>query len=359
MSFLIAAAGTGGHVFPGLAVGEALVSAGIGKSEILFVGGDRLEATVYPENGYDFLGLELRGLKRSLSLSNLALPRVVWSARDAISAEIRTRDIGAILGMGGYVTIPAALAARKTRVPLMVSEQNAGAGLANRIAARWARRAFSSFPHTHGLRHGEWVGNPVREDIASFRRDDLHSRAMAHYGLDLGIPVLGVFGGSLGAGSINEGVAAMVASWDGQPMQIVHLVGHSHEGAFENAPSADSIKWVRRGFEDQMDLFYAASDLVVARSGGAVAELTATGTPAILVPGDFGSSGHQAANAAYLAERGAALVLAQDNLSALGDLVGETMANPDLRRQMAAAAARIARPDAAKVIARAMIELAQ
>lgn len=359
MSFLIAAAGTGGHVFPGLAVGEALVSAGVDRSEILFVGGDRLEATVYPEAGYEFLSLELRGLKRSFSPSNLSLPRVVWRARDAIAAEVETRGARAVLGMGGYVTLSAALAARKTRVPLLISEQNAGAGLANRFAARWARHAFMAFPHTEGLPNGEWVGNPVREEIASFRRDDLRPHALAYFRLEAGIPVVGVFGGSLGAASINEAVAKMVASWDGPRIQILHLVGRGHETAFADATRPAGISWVRRGFENRMDLFFAAADLVVARAGGAVAEITATATPSILVPGDFGSSGHQSANAAYLAKEGAALVLAQGDLGSLGDIVTETISNSALRNQMAASSAGIARPDAAKVIAQAMIELAR
>ena len=172
MTFLIAAAGTGGHVFPGLAVGEALLARGIPKESILYVGGDRLEKTVYPDAGFPFLQVEVRGLQRSMTMRNLSLPRVVWRARDAINAAIEERGVKVVLGMGGYVTIPAALATRSSESVLIVAEQNAGGGLANRIASRWATRIFTSFPDTEGLKRGEWVGNPVRQALSSLDREE-------------------------------------------------------------------------------------------------------------------------------------------------------------------------------------------
>lgn len=356
MSFVIAAAGTGGHVFPGLAVAEALLTEGIDRSKILFVGGDRLESQVYPANGFDFLGLDLRGLKRSLSPSNLSLPAMVMRARNRIAADIEARRVGCLLGMGGYVTIPAAMAATKTGTPLMISEQNAGAGLASRIAARWATRAFVSFPQTKGLEDGEWVGNPVRSSLADFDREALRHQASDRYGLTPGLPVLGVFGGSLGAAAINEAVGHMVAAWTGPEFQILHLVGRVHESAFQAGPVEENVHWIRLGFEDQMEYFFAAADLVIARAGGAVAEITATGTPSILVPGKFGSTGHQAANAAFLGEAGAATVVDQDDIGALTEIVARHLWDESRLEKMAQAAHGIARPDAAKVIARAMIE---
>lgn len=356
MSFLIAAAGTGGHVFPGLAVAEALVDLGTGREDITFVGGDRLESRVYPDAGYDFVQLELRGLKRSASLSNLTLPRVVFRARDRIGEEIRRRNVQVLLGMGGYVTIPGALAARKRNISLMVSEQNAHAGLANRIASRWASRAFVSFPKTIGIDSGEWVGNPVRSAIARFDRSSLRPLALERYGLDEHLPTVGVFGGSLGAASINLAVSRFIADWTGPPIQVLHLVGASHEGKFDEYPNPADLTWVRVGFEAEMDQFFAAVDLVIARAGGAVAEITATATPAILIPGDFGSAGHQSANASYLAAEGAVKVLAQEDLSQLGPVVAATIFDGEALRAMAGASRRVARPDAAKAIARAMIE---
>lgn len=356
MSFVIAAAGTGGHVFPGLAVAEALMAEGAKRDSILFVGGSRIEAKVYPDNGFPFLELELRGLKRSLSPANLSLPRVVLRARNRIVDAITERSARCLLGMGGYVTIPAAMAARKTGIALMVAEQNAGAGLANRIASRWAARTFSSFPRTHGLEDAEWVGNPVRSTLAGFDRNGLRDEALQAFGLERGIPTLGVFGGSLGAKPINEAVASMAAAWTGPRIQVLHLVGSSHVDDMSSKTPSAEVTWVRHGFVDRMDLFFAAVDLVVARAGGAVAEITATATPSILVPGDFGSGGHQSANAGYLERAGAARVVPQAVIERLGDEVRAVLLDSDELARMASAAGGLARPGAAKTIAQAMIE---
>jgi UDP-N-acetylglucosamine--N-acetylmuramyl-(pentapeptide) pyrophosphoryl-undecaprenol N-acetylglucosamine transferase len=357
MTFLIAAAGTGGHVYPGLAVGEALVAEGVEKESILFAGGDRIESTVYPEAGFPFLELELRGLKRSLSVSNLQLPGMVWRARDSLIAEMTHRSTKVVLGMGGYVTIPAALAARKSGLPLMVAEQNAAAGLANRVAGRWATRQFVSFPDTKGMESGEWSGNPIRPDLADFERSAVKPSAMSRYRLDAATPVLGVFGGSLGAGSINDAVAEMVSNWSGPEMQVVQLTGRDWSS---NATASDAVRrWERIPFEDRMADFYAVSDLVVARAGGGVAELIATATPSILIPGEFGSSGHQGANADFLRSSGAAMVLAQDLLQDLPGLVVSTLFDSALLSGMSAAASSIAKPHAALTIATAMIDEAE
>jgi UDP-N-acetylglucosamine--N-acetylmuramyl-(pentapeptide) pyrophosphoryl-undecaprenol N-acetylglucosamine transferase len=355
MRYLIAAAGTGGHVFPGLSVGEALVDLGVARSDILYVGGDRLEATVYPEEGFPFLGLELRGLRRSLTFQNLTLPAVVLRAKRRIEETIEHQNITAALGMGGYVTVPTALAARRLGVPLYVAEQNAEAGLANRIAARWSDRIFVSFPGTGGLEQGEWVGNPVREPFWSFDRDALRSDALARYDLSPDVPVLGVFGGSLGAGVINEAVALMLGSWQFEPLQVVHLTGRAHHADLIRREPASGVTWRRVAFENAMEHLYAASDLVLARAGGAVAELSATSTPSILVPGRFGSTGHQTGNAAFFSEAGAALVLPETEVGRLGELVASVIFDAPRLANMADDAARIAKPNAAKVVAMAMM----
>jgi len=356
MTFLIAAAGTGGHVFPGLAVGEALIELGVDCDRVLFVGGQRIEANVYPDAGFPFLGLELRGLQRSLTTKNLGLPQLVWRARNEVVHQIHQREAKAALGLGGYVTVPTALAAHKTQVPLLLAEQNAGAGLANRIASRWADRVFVSFPHTHGLTDGEWVGNPVRKALVDFDRERLRPEGLARRGLDPGLPVLGVVGGSLGASVLNNAARDLAASWDGPTIQMLHLTGQGNLGPGERL--SGSVRWHQVAFEEHMELFYAACDLVVARAGGGVAELTATGTPSILVPGAFGSSGHQTANAAFIAGSGAALVLSEDRIGELTGLIGRTLLDSDQLRAMKDAARAIAKPEAAMTIARAMLELA-
>lgn len=348
MSFAIAAVGTGGHVFPGLAVGEALVAAGVDRIDVLYVGGDRLEATVYPEAGFGFLQVPLQGLTRSLSLRNLRIPFTLAAAVFSMWRAFRARGVKVVLGLGGYVTIPAAVAARLAGATVMVSEQNAHAGLGNRVAGRLASQRFGSFPTTGGL-DAEWVGNPVRAAIADFDRSQLRPQALQRYGLDPARPVVGIFGGSLGAGVLNR-IAPEVAAIPG--IQLVHLAGEIHVDGL--ATAADD-SWHVVGFEERMELFFAACDLVVARAGGAVAELSATATPAVLVPGGFGSAGHQGANASYLAEAGAAVVVEESEVDRVPTVVGEILGDPERLRRMRLAAGGLARPDAAHTIAAAMI----
>lgn len=360
MTLLIAAAGTGGHVFPGLSVGEALLDLGVPRAEVIYVGGDRLEAEVYPREGFEFLQVPLAGLKRSLTPENARIPLVVIKARNRIVDAIDTRDIRVVLGMGGYVTIPAALAARKRRVPFFNAEQNAEAGLANRVTARWARETFVSFPDTGGLPNASWVGNPVRRAFWDFDRQDLRPVALERYDLDPETPVVGVFGGSLGAGSINEAVADMLETWPGPPVQVVHLTGESHHKSLAGRVARSDVTWRRVGFEKRMELFYAVCDVVIARAGGAVAELTATTTPSILVPGQFGSGGHQEGNARFLEQSGAAVIVEQNDLHAkLGKILTEILDDPGGRESMARAADDISKPDAARTIARTMMEAAE
>jgi UDP-N-acetylglucosamine--N-acetylmuramyl-(pentapeptide) pyrophosphoryl-undecaprenol N-acetylglucosamine transferase len=357
MTFVIAAAGTGGHVFPGLSVGEALVDRGVSPEEILFVGGDRLEAKVYPEAGFPFLQVEIRGLQRSLNTRNLSLPAVVRRARARVMATMGERGTRAVLGMGGYVSVPVAMAARTLRIPYFNSEQNANAGLASRLTSRWARKTFVSFPDTVGLEGAEWVGNPVRRPFWEFHRTALRPEALARYGLDDGPPVLGVFGGSLGSGVINQAVAAMLENWAGPTIQVIHITGERFHQA-EPAMTLDHAHLVTVAFENEMEWFYAASDLVLARAGGAVAELTATATPAVLVPGDFGSGGHQVDNARFLVHAGAAVMVTERELDGLPQVISKMLLDPDMLEQMQEAATLIARPLAARVIADHLIEAA-
>lgn len=352
MTYAIAAAGTGGHVFPGLAVGEALVDGGVEPAEVLYVGGTRLEASVYPEAGFPFLSVELMGLQRRLTVQNLRLPLVVKRAVDRIAAEFEVRRVAVVLGLGGYVTVPSGLAARRLDIPFCVSEQNAHAGLANRLMGRLATRTFGAFPETVGMPDATWVGNPVR---ASILASESAEQARLAYGLDPDMSVLGVFGGSLGAGILNDAVAANIARWQSNGIQVLHLVGARNAEIARHAEGNPG--WTVVPFEDRMERFYAACDLVVARAGGAVAELTATGTPSVLVPGSFGSGGHQMANAEVLERVGAATVVTEDALDRLAELVIDLLGDESRLEKMTEAARSFAKPQAAANIGAAMREL--
>lgn len=351
MSYLIAAAGTGGHVFPGLAVGEALVELGIDRDQVLFVGGDRLEKEVYPEAGFTFLRADLAGLKRELTVENLRLPQRVWRAAVRIGRAMAERGVSIALGMGGYVTVPVAIAARRRGVPLFIAEQNASAGLANRFASRWAERVFGSFPVTEGLPGAEWIGNPIRTPLRLFDRFRLREEARRHFQVGDDGVVVGVIGGSLGAGALNR-VAAILAATS-PDYSILNLCGAGNLAEQQRRAEASPANWIVRGFEPRIELFYAAIDAVVTRAGGAVAEITATATPAVLIPGGFGSGGHQEANAAFLAATGAAVILAEERIEESPRAVTELL-SPSTLSRMTEASKTLARPNAALDIASAM-----
>jgi UDP-N-acetylglucosamine--N-acetylmuramyl-(pentapeptide) pyrophosphoryl-undecaprenol N-acetylglucosamine transferase len=253
--------------------------------------------------------------------------------------------------------VPAAMAARRFGCRLAVSEQNAEAGLANALVSRIADRSFGAFPVTDRMPRAMWVGNPMRHTLSTFDRPALRTASIERYGLDPDVPVVGVFGGSLGAGAINGAVSAMASRWDGPPCQILHLAGTDHVDALREQAATSPIRWSVLGFEDAMEYFYAASDLVIARAGGAVAELAATATPSILVPGVFGSGHHQQANAAAFEDVGGAVVVEEAGLTELGGLVADLLSDPERRGAMAGALAALAKPDAADVIAAALEEL--
>lgn len=355
MTYAIAAAGTGGHVFPGLAIAEALERAGVARADIVFFGGDRFEAEAVPAAGYDFVRVELRGLKRSFALANFGIPLVVRDASRMVRNELVRRNVGALVATGGYVTVPAGWAAHRASVPYFLHEQNAHAGLANRLMSRKAVVAFTSFPVTEGLPRGVYCGNPLRTPFVDFDRGALHARALAHYGLDPELPVLGVVGGSLGAGALNQVVHTMVVGWTGPPIQIVHLTGTLHAEAVGRLTNPQEIPWKVVAFETSMELFFAASNLLLARAGGMVAEITATGTPAVLVPGDFGSKGHQLATARFVEASGGAVVIQQADIDAVPDQVARMIDDPQLLEEMSDRSKALGRPGAADEIARQMV----
>lgn len=358
MTYAFAAAGTGGHVFPALAVADALVADGVPREEIVFFGGDRMESKTIPEAGYDFVQVELRGLKRSFSLENLGIPKVVLKAKRDMTAEMRRRNTKVCIVFGGYVSVPAALAARKVKADLFVQEQNAKPGLANRFVARFAKRVFVGFAAARSkLKHAELTGNPLRPIFSRFDRSQLRAEARVRYGIPEGTPVLGVLGGSLGARVLNEATAALAMAVDPDHLAIVHLTGRPHFEEINEVAQQSAIEWHPVAFEDQMELFYAASDLVLSRAGAmTINELAATGTPAVVVPLGLGTN--QAANTMELEAAGGLVQVAQTQIDQVPIVIDQLIVDRARRDAMATAMASHGRPAAARVIADALKESA-
>jgi len=358
MTYALAAAGTGGHVFPALAVADALVATGVSRDQIVFFGGDRMEAGAVPAAGYDFVAVELRGLKRSLSLGNLGIPRIVARARRSIVDEMNRRGTKVCTVFGGYVSVPAALAARRVGARVFVQEQNAAPGLANRFVSRHAERVFVGFAAAaKRLSGAEVTGNPLRPVFADFDREALRAEARSRYGVPEALPVLGVLGGSLGARVLNEVTEAVAMAVDPDHLSIVHLTGRAHHDAIRELAAQSAVTWRPVAFEERMDLFYAAADLVLSRAGAmTINELTATGTPAVVVPLGLGTK--QVANVLELEAAGGLVRVAEANIDQVPVVIDQLIVDQNRRGLMANVMASHGRPHAAGVIAAAMREAA-
>ena len=254
--------------------------------------------------------------------------------------------------------LPAAMAARKVGAHLFVQEQNAKPGLANRFVARKAERVFAGFAAARSqLKHAELTGNPLREVFSSFDRKSMRDSARERYGVPAGLPVLGVLGGSLGAKVLNDVTAALALAVDPDHLAIVHLTGPSHYDEIKQMADQSAVPWFPVAFEDRMEMFYAASDLVVSRAGAmTINELAATGTPAVVVPLGLGTN--QSANAMELEAAGGLVQVEQSQIDQVPIVIDQLIVDRARREAMATVMATHGKPAAARVIADAMLEAA-
>lgn len=356
MTIGIAAAGSGGHVYPALAVAEVLVSRGVAPEDIVFFGGDRMEADVIPAAGYPFVQVEIHGIRRSLSADNLTLPLKVRAAGKVIADTIRDRNIGAMVVFGGYVAGPAALAASKTGIPLIVHEANARPGVANRLIARRADTVFVSYaPALSKLPMAEVVGSPLRSAFGEFDRGATRTGAREQYGLAPDAVVLGIVGGSLGASALNA-IARSLASDDRRRFEIIHMCGQAHVDEF-TALARGVDGWIVRGYEENMPMLYAASDLVLSRGGAmTVAELHATRTPAVIVPLPAGGA-YQGMNAVDAVDAGGFVLADQSDTAQILETVTSLLEDPDRLADMSGALADSPHLSAATIVAERVLEV--
>ncbi len=308
---LLAGGGTAGHTSPLLATADALRRLDP-SVEITCLGTPRgIETRVVPEAGY---ALELIAPVPLPRRPNADLARVPGRLRGAVKETLAIVDRvrpDVVVGYGGYVSVPAYLAARRRRLPLVVHEQNALPGVGNKVGARLADRVAVSFPDTP-LRHAEYVGLPVRRMISQLDRAALRAEARASFGLDPDRPTLVVTGGSQGARRLNQSVSAAARAFAAAGVQVLHVVGPKGEAA----PEPTDVPYVVVPYVDRMDLALAAADLMICRGGAnSVTEAAATGTPAIFVPLPIGN-GEQALNARPVVDAGGALLVSDADLTA-------------------------------------------
>lgn len=354
MNVVIAGGGTAGHVLPGLALAEEVVRRG---GSARFIGtDDGQESRLVPEAGFGFDAVVAPPLRRSLAPANLRVPFALLAGVRDCRPLVRGADV--VVGMGGFVSLPAGLAAGREHRALVIHEQNAVLGLANRILARRAVAVAASFDGTDARRARVVVtGNPVRSAIAevSHRRRELRREAAGSLGIDADRPTVIAFGGSLGASRINRAVVGSArALVERHGAQIVLIAGRAHASALAEEAVRDGIPMRVLDFVERMDLVYAAADVVVCRSGATTcAEVAVAGVPAILVPYPHATADHQRANAGALAGSGAAIVVDDSLLTPdrLSSEVSGLLVDRARREAMARAAASVGRPDAAARLA--------
>jgi UDP-N-acetylglucosamine--N-acetylmuramyl-(pentapeptide) pyrophosphoryl-undecaprenol N-acetylglucosamine transferase len=336
---------------PALAVAGALRDRGAGVS---FLGTpDRVEARLVPAAGYEIDYLGVRGLDRRNPVRALGALALAARAVPAARRILRDRRADAVLGGGGYVSGPAGVAAVASRVPLVLTEADSHLGLANRLLASRARRVCLAFP-IPGREGDRYVvtGRPVPSEILRADREAARRR----YEIGSTERCLLVFGGSLGARTINEVAIEAFAAGDGdREFHVLHIAGHrDHELAAQRLRAAGHPnRYTLIEYEPSLSDPLAASDLVLARAGGSVFELAAAGRPAILVPYPHAAARHQHSNADWMARAGAAVVIEDSQLEPLrlAELVGSLLGDPERLRRMAAASRSLARPDAAGRVA--------
>ncbi|MGD8931247.1 MAG: undecaprenyldiphospho-muramoylpentapeptide beta-N-acetylglucosaminyltransferase [Chromatiales bacterium] len=351
---MVMAGGTGGHVFPALAVADWLRQQGC---EVCWLGARHgMESRLVPERGYPMEFIDLQGVRGTALGRRLASPFVLLRALWQALWLLRRQRPDLVLGMGGFVSGPGGVMAWLLRIPLVIQEQNAIPGLTNRILSRIASRVFEAFPGSFadtGL--AVESGNPVRREILALPDPEIR------FANRQGRPRLLILGGSLGAQVLNETVPAALARLQPELRpEVHHQTGEKTYALALECYRTQGIEAELKPFEADMAEAYGWADLVICRAGAlTVSELAAAGLGSILVPFPHAVDDHQTHNAAYLVKAGAAVLLPQTELNAesLAALLRKLLRDPARLQGMANAARRLARPEAAEQVGRACLEV--
>jgi UDP-N-acetylglucosamine--N-acetylmuramyl-(pentapeptide) pyrophosphoryl-undecaprenol N-acetylglucosamine transferase len=348
-TILIMAGGTGGHIFPGLAVADEMRSAGW---DVVWMGGrGGMEERLVPPHGHRTAWIRARAARGKGLVQKLLLPAsLLYSFWESARHILRIKP-DVVLGLGGYVAFPGGMMASLLNKPLALHEQNAIAGVTNKVLATVCDKVMQAFPET--LTGAEWTGNPVRAGIASL---DPPEKRFKNRSGPLRILVVG---GSLGAQALNEALPRSLALLAEKPL-VVHQAGEKHLETLQKNYAAAGVRGELVAFIQDMAQRYAEADLVICRAGAmTVSELAAGGLASVLVPFPHAVDDHQTANARFLADRGAAILLQQRDMTP--EKLAEVIRSLDRTRllDMAAKARALGKPEAAKVVAHRCMQLAE
>ena len=348
--FLLSGGGTGGHIYPAIAIADELRRRYPG-AKFLFVGArDRMEMEKVPQAGYEIRGLWISGLARKLSWKNLLFPLKVIDSLMKARKIIREFKPHLVVGTGGFASGPVLQVAASRGIACVLQEQNSFAGITNKLLAKKARRIFVAYEGMEQFFPPESVvltGNPVRAGLSG--RLPEKREALAHFGLEPGRQTLLVLGGSLGARKINELIAAEADFLLGLGLQVLWQCG---KGYYQQYQSAESDRIRVRPFIAEMEQAYAAADVIISRAGaGSVSELCLIGKPVLFIPSPNVAEDHQTKNARAMVAKDAALMLAESDLEQeFEPALSALLADPKRMQQMGANLRAQARPDATRQI---------
>lgn len=353
-SFIVSGGGTGGHIFPAVAIANAIRKREP-DAKILFVGANgKMEMEKVPAAGYEIVGLNISGIKRSLSLSNLMVPFKLWKALRHAAGILKSFKPDAVIGVGGYASGAVLYAATGKNIPTLIQEQNSFPGITNRILSKRVDKicvAYDGMEKFFPPKKIIITGNPVRSEI--LQPEINRTEAFKFFDLDETKFTVLVIGGSLGARSINEAIVNSVKRLTENGIQVIWQTGKGNaEQAKIAAAEAGTENNKVHEFIQRMDLAYACADLVVSRAGAiAVSELCLVKKPSILIPFPFAAEDHQTSNAKALSEKGAAMLIRDDQArDKLGMEILNLYSDEQKRNEMKAQIAAFARPDAAELI---------
>lgn len=357
---LIAAGGTGGHVYPAIAIADAL-KAQNSQTEILFVGTkDHMEWKAVPKAGYEIVNVWISGFHRRLTLKNLMFPIKLVTALSQSLNILRSFKPQVVISCGGYVAGPVGWVAGKRGIPVVIQEQNSFPGITNRMLAKVATKIFTAFKEADRFLPASKTmitGNPTRSTLTKVEKEV----GLKAFGFDASKPVLVVMGGSGGAKSINEAVKENLDELHNKAtLQILWQCGSKYYEALAEEINEPDYPHLRlTSFIDSMPEAYAAADLIISRAGASsCSEFMLTGKPSVLIPSPNVAGDHQTQNAKAMADAGASELLKDsDAVNALPELVSRLITDQEKLKEMNKAALSLAKPDAAKQIAEEILEL--
>lgn len=360
MKVIISGGGTGGHIFPAIAIADE-IKRRFPAADILFVGAEgKMEMKRVPQAGYRIIGLPVRGLQRKLSLKNLLVPILLLKSLRQAQAIVRSFRPQVVVGVGGYASGPVLWVAAKAGLTTVIQEQNSYAGLTNRWLSKKVNRicvAYEGMNRYFPASKLVLTGNPVRADLITAKSK--RSEALTHFKVPMGHQVVVITGGSLGAGSLNQTMLTGAQSFNDKPIFVLWQTGQFFWDRNPDLVSQLPSQVQAVPFIERMDLVYAMADLMVCRAGAlSISELCVTGQPAILVPSPHVAEDHQTKNAERIAQaQGCHIVTDKDTQTRLIPLILELLARPEELNRLSTNITRLGKPQATQHIVDEILKL--